>query len=161
MRPLGGDAYFATPNIVFGGARTFVFRTALNVIPCSPSSDSTNMDREAFDRDRDGRNQASVGSTGSATMSVAAGGGSAGSGGFQSRRESSGRARTGTGHSDAAIGGVQQAAIKSRVLAAEFNPFKKQDEKEVRRAIRCWGRTLRAAVSCRGGKMESWVDGGG
>lgn len=116
-----------------------MFRTATNVIPLSPSSDSTNVDREAFDRD--GRNQASVGSTGSAIMgaSATAGGGSVGSGGFNSWRDSSGRARTSTGHSEAAVGGVQQAAVKSRFVAAEFNPFKKQDEKEVRRAIRCRG----------------------
>ena len=135
----------------------------MTVLSRSPSSDSTNVDREAFDRDRDGRNQASVGSTGSATISAsaAAGGGSAGSGGFQSRRESSGRARAGTGHSDAAVGGVQQAAIKSRALAAEFNPFKKQDEEEVRRPIRRWGRTIRATRNCRGGKMETGVEEGG
>ena len=131
-----------------------VFRTVMNATPRSPSVDSTNVDREAFDRD--GRNQASVGSTGSVTMSAAAGGGSTGSGGFNSRRDSSGRARSSTGHSEAAVGGGQQAAARSRVAAAEFNPFRKQDEKEVRRSIR---RRVKRAFLLYNVEVERWRRG--
>lgn len=82
----------------------------MNAIRRNPSSDSTNVDREAFDRD--GHDQAaSVGSTASVTMS----------------------------------------AVKTRVAAAEFNPFKKQDEKEVRRS-----RMRRGKACSAPGEVEKW-----
>lgn len=116
------------------GTHTFVFRTVLIAVLCSSSADNTNVDREAFDRD--GRSQASVGSTGSATMISATTACSSGSGGFHSRRDSSGRGRSSTGHSETGVGGGQLAAVRSRAVAAEFNPFKKQDETEVGRPLR-------------------------
>lgn len=79
-------------------------------------------DGEAFERD--GRRQASVESAGSGFGGGGGGGGA--SGGVSSKRGSvTTRSRAGTGISDTGSGS------RGRLAEVEFNPFKKQDEKEV------------------------------
>lgn len=89
--------------------------------------------REHFERD--GRSQASFGSTGSGGLGQGFGGDRGGSsgGGGPLRRDSIGRARAGTGLSEAGIS-VSRSGVRVRTVEVEFNPFKKQDEKEVCRA---------------------------
>ena len=87
--------------------------------------------------DREGRHQAIVGSAGSVGLGVGGGGGG-GIGGSLKRDlgGGGGRTRTGTMVSDAGSG-ILRAAGRSRVIEVDFNPFKRQDEKEVQVSNKC------------------------